>query len=330
MKKKLIFEAIAFLDHYETSPSISSTGKMTDIQEVYVKNAIVSLLTIKKLNLDSDVALVINFALKDTCKKLLEEHDIIIFHCNYNYFRMPPQIVYSLSYYKLCAFDYILNNTAYEKVCFADCDTIGIGNFEKVWKEAEDSLLMIPYDVSIDSKIRKEINGINRLLQGKGEIAHFYSYFIAGKRDVLEIILNECHRIYEQILEKIKKLPEGGDEVIWSLALSRYKGKVYSPKAYILQANIGAREYWIDKPNFQDKDIVLWHLPAEKRYAMIWVYKFFVKYGQFPTVEKMAKVCRFRHIKNRFTFDSIVAILQDKTVLKRNVIKIFKIKRKCK
>lgn len=323
MSENLIFEALAFLNNYETSPSVSSTGNMTKIREIYIKNAIVSLLTIKKFNKETDVALLVNFELDMKWRTLLEDYDIRIVYCKYDTFRMPPDIIYSLSYYKLCAFDYIIKNTEYKKICFVDCDTFGVGNFRKIWEETEDALLMIPNDSSISAKVRKEIITMYSMINEDRNIAHISSGFISGKRETLKEVLNNCQNVYSKIISMKDISPEGGDEIIWSLALAEYSGKIYSPRAYVLLSNVGAREYWVDKQDYEDKEIVIWHLPAEKRYGLIWAFDYFEKYGGFPGKNKMAKVCRIRHVKSHFTLESLNAIFSDRTVVTRNILKLW-------
>ena len=325
MNKNIIFEALAFLDNYETSPSVSSTKDQDSIKDIYIKNAIISLVSIREYNKDVDIAIVTNFKFEEKWKKILEENNIIEFNCEFNQFKMPSNIVYSLSYYKLCAFEYILRNTQYDKYCFVDCDTFGVGNFGNIWKEAESAVLLIPNDASVSAKVRKEINVLYEKMNDNNQniITHYNSAFIAGKREELLSIIIKCDSIHKKLILIQDCLPQGGDEVVWSLALADYCGRLYCPRAYVLLSNIGYREYWIDKSDYRDSEIVIWHLPVEKRYALIWAYNYYIKKKQLPVKEKMAKACRIREIRNLFTLLSIKVILLDKTVLKRNIMKIF-------
>lgn len=325
-KKNLIFEALAFLENYNPSPSMKGMPDSQLIYDIYIKNAVVSLLTVKKHNPDTDVALVINVDLAEKWKQLFRENSIIVLKCPFEHFKMSPDIVYSLSYYKLCAFKFVLQSTNYDRFCFLDCDTFGVKSFARIWEEADSAFLMIPNDSTIDSKIRNELIQIYAQLEGRidRKIPHISSGFIAGIREDLLEVLMRCEAVYDELNKMNAVKPQGGDEVIWSLALADYPGRTYSPKAYCLLSSVGAREYWVDKADFEDENIIMWHLPAEKRYALIWAYNQFEKHGEFPSLKRMAKACRIRKVHSQFTVLSVMAILSDKTVIVRNVKKIWR------
>lgn len=323
-KKNLIFGALAFIENYESNPDMTQAVNEYKGYEVYIKNAVVSLVSAKQHNLDTDVALVTNIQLEEKWKKIFKKNGIIIFECSYENFCMSADVKYSLSYYKLCAFDYILKNTNYDRFCFLDCDTYCVNNFENIWLEVDDAFLVVPNDSSLNERIRKELIQIYGKINGgvSQKIVHVNSALIVGTRTELVDIINRCESIYNKLIQINDIKPEGGDEVIWSLALADYKGKIHSPKAYILLANIGLYEYWVDKKYYEDEDIIIWHLPSEKRYAMIWAYNKFEQTNKVPNMKQMAKACRIRKIYNRFTLLSIRAILLDKTVIKRNLKKL--------
>lgn len=322
--RNLIFEALAFIENYESNPNMTKAVNLKKGFDIYIKNAVVSLLTVKKHNPDTDLALVTNIELEKKWKEIFLSNNIKVLKCDYTEYRMPADTVYSLSYYKLCAFDFILSHTEYERYCFLDCDTYGVGSFKKLWIEADSAFLMIPNDSGIDAKIRKELIDIYELINDgtSKKIPHISSGFIVGTRYDLLSVMMGCKKIYNTLISLEHISPQGGDEVIWSLALADYSGKMYSPKAYVLLSNIGAKEYWVDKPDFQDENIVMWHLPAEKRYALIWAFNKFQKTGKFPEIREMARACRIRHIRNHFTILSVRAILLDHTSIKRNVLKL--------
>lgn len=324
MSKEVIFEALAFLDGYNPSPSMQGMNDFDQIRETYIKNAIVSLVTIKQYNPKTDVGIVVNFEFDEKWKQTLDKLGIIIWQCSFDSFHMPQNIVYSLSYYKLCAFKYIINNYDYNKLCFIDCDTFAVKDFGSVWKECESAFMIVPGDEGLDHPVRKEITCLYEELYGKKtSITHYRSGFIiAQDKDIINII-NRCELIYNKLME-IAAEPRGGDEVIWSLALADSEVKIYSPQVYSLLSNIGLRDYWVDKADYNDSHIVMWHLPTEKRYALIWAYDYYEKNGRVPSVEKMARACRIRKIRNRFSWLSIRAISKDSTALKRNILKVFK------
>lgn len=327
MSREIVFEALAFLEGYNPSPSMKGMTNSNQIHEVYIKNAVVSLISIKQHNPQTDVGIVLNFQIGQKWKKLLERKGILIWNCPFKDFQMPQDIVYSLSYYKLCAFKYLVEQTKYDKFCFIDCDTFAVKNFNTLWKECEDAFMIVPADESLAHPVRREIAILyEKLYEKERNITHYCSGFIISAREAILSVLLRCNEIYGKIIETDSR-PAGGDEIIWSLALADMNISIYSPKVYCLLSNIGFKQYWVDKADYHDNNIVMWHLPAEKRYALVWAYKYYEKKGKVPNVEKMAKACRIRMIKNQFSLLSLQAILQDTTVLKRNLLKV--LKRKC-
>lgn len=324
-KSNLIFEALAFLENYAPSPSMMQQSNSAKHYEVYLKNTAISLLTLRLHNPNTDIALVTNIDLEAHWLDLFRKHNILVFNCPYDNYQMPRELVYSLSYYKLCAYDYVLKNTQYERFCFVDCDTFGVGNFDPIWMEADSALLMIPNDYTLTAPIRKEINLLyQRMFTETKIVPHISSGFIAGTRADITKVLSQCALVHQKLKNLPDANPRGGDEVIWSLALANCPVSIYSPKGYVLLSNVGLKEYKVDKDDFRDPDIVIWHLPTEKRYALIWAYNYLVKKGYPPCIEKMAKACRLRRVRSHFTLLSIQAILLDKTAIKRQFIKIWR------
>ena len=324
MSKEVIFEALAFLDGYKASPSMKGMKNANNLQEIYIKNAVVSLVSIKQHNPKTDVGIVVNFELEEKWRKELDSANIIIWSCEYNSFRMPKSITYSLSYYKICAFKFLVENTSYEKYCFIDCDTFSVRDYAALWEECEKAFMIVPCDDTLDHPVRSEIINIyEKVFEKQTKIIHYASGFIISNRKDILILIKKCEDIYSRLMD-IKASPSGGDEVIWSLALANAQLTIHSPKAYCLLSNIGLKEYWVDKADYRDTHIVMWHLPTEKRYALIWAYDYYIRTGELPKARKMAKACRIRTIYNHFTFLSIRAITKDSSVVKRNILKLFK------
>jgi hypothetical protein len=325
-QENLIFGALAYDDKANPSPSLGlSKIKTGRVFEIYIKNAIVSLISAKRNNPESGVGLVVNIELEDKWKRMLEDNGILVWVCPFDKFKMPDWLVYSLSYYKLCAFDYVLNNTDFKRFCFIDCDTISFKNYADLWVECDDAFMIVPNDEPYYAKVRKEINELYTQLYNKDErtLTHYASGFIIGERKSLLEIIRICQDVYNRLMVLPKIVAEGGDEIVWSIALADYKGIIKSPKTYCLLSFATATSYWIDKQDYTDENVVMWHLPADKRYSMIWAYNYFVKKGNLPPVEKMAKASRIRNVKTKYSILALQAILEDKTVIMRNIKKIF-------
>lgn len=326
-KENLIFEALAYNDKATPSPSLGvAKVKEGEVFEIYIKNAIISLVSAKIHNPDASVGLVINIDLDERWQKILVSNDILIWKCPFETFKMPDGLVYSLSYYKLCAFDYILKKTEYKRLCFIDCDTISVKNYHDLWVECDDAFMIVPNEEPYYGKVRQEINLLYNQIynEDKKTITHYASGFIIGNREQVTNVLQLCTKAYKKVIDLPDLSAKGGDEIIWSLALHMYDKRIVSPKVYALLSFASATSYWIDKQDYTDENVVMWHLPADKRYSMIWAYNWFMKHRELPPMEKMARASRMKHVKTRITWLSIIAILQDKHVVSRNLAKLTK------
>lgn len=326
-QENLIFGALAYDDKANPSPSLGLTKIKTGrVFEIYIKNAIVSLVSAKRHNPDACVGLVVNIELEDKWKKKLEDNGVVVWVCPYEKFRMPDWLVYSLSYYKLCAFDYVLRNTDFKRFCFIDCDTISVKNYADLWVECDDAFMIVPNDEPYYATVRKEINELYSLVSDyeTRTITHYCSCFIIGSKSELCKILRSCEDVYKKVIALPGFAAKGGDEIIWSLTLANYNNKILSPKVYCLLSFASATKYWIDKQDYLDENVVMWHLPADKRYSMIWAYNWFEKHGEMPPIEKMAKASRFRHVRTKFSLLSLQAIMLDGDVIKRNINKLLR------
>lgn len=325
-EENLIFGALAYDDKANPSPSLGlSQIKTGRVFEIYIKNAIVSLVSAKRHNPDSCVGLVVNIELEEKWRKMLEKNGIVVWVCPYDKFKMPDWLVYSLSYYKLCAFDYVLSHTDFKRYCFIDCDTISVKNYADLWVECDDAFMIVPNDEPYYAPVRKEINELYSQISNyeTRTITHYCSGFIIGTKNELCDILDACKEIYNRIIDLSGFAAKGGDEIVWSLALANYTKKILSPKVYCLLSFASATRYWIDKQDYTDNNVVMWHLPADKRYSMIWAYNWFLKHGDMPPMEKMAKASRMRHVRTKFSWLALKSIALDKDVIKRNITKLF-------
>ena len=74
--KNLIFEAFAFIEGFKTCGSVSSTKDSKQLQNIYIKNAIVSLLSLKKYNADTDIMFVTNIEIDKFHTEILKNKGI--------------------------------------------------------------------------------------------------------------------------------------------------------------------------------------------------------------------------------------------------------------
>ena len=89
----------------------------------YFESATVSLWSAKKANPDWDVVLVTNTDVPDDISKVLDGFGAKVVNQPFLNFSSPYDLPWHLAYYKLCAFDSMLSDGAYDSLCMLDTDT---------------------------------------------------------------------------------------------------------------------------------------------------------------------------------------------------------------
>lgn len=281
--KNLIFNAFAFKEDYESSANLSKTD---NIISIYLKNICVSLFTAKEHNPKDDVALITNIDIPEPYKSFLNNRDIYIYICNYDTFTFPSDFKWSLAFYKLCALEHALS-LEYDKVLMMDTDTITIQNYQYIWEECSQHILLYDVNRLFDNKLYQNMLEDYKSLTGKLlYFTHYGGEFIATNKENGTILLNELEGFYHELVKENVRF-DTGDEFILSVAAYRCRDKIKNAGAYIERHWTG-RFYSSSTHWFYDKRCIL-HLPGEKTYGFLKLYHYIDKKKKIPSMRYIEK-----------------------------------------
>jgi len=295
----LIFNAFASKKDFQTSPQIG--GNVTsDVLDIYLKNIFVSLLSAKFNNPHDDVALVCNISLPERFEHLFHENNIQILYVEFTSFVMPADFHWALAFYKLCAYDWVVANTEYDKYMMIDADTVSVRSFDDIWEEANYGLLLYNINHSYSHKDRKIIqNTYDKLYKTENKnIIHYGGEFICSKRSNVGAFLSECKSVYTLMEESNFTVDTTiGDEALISIAASHFK--IIEAGAYIYRYWTGS--FYLVSTNYINNPVCIWHLPSEKKYGMLYLFEYILKNRKLPAIGKMRSAFGFPKKKRPIT-----------------------------
>ncbi|MCR5120153.1 MAG: hypothetical protein K6B44_11120 [Lachnospiraceae bacterium] len=288
--------SFAYDEKYGTSAQLSGGTDLGRL-EIYMKNMIVSLISIKRQNPDDEVMLIVNTGIPEVFEKyakLLKYGGVVIRTVEYDCFRFPEDFPWSLAAFKLCVLKY-LSEQEYERAMIIDCDTYTVHPYTELWKEADQGLMLYNLGHSYDHEERVIMRKTYERLypEGRDHIVHYGGEFICGRREDLKLYADCCKEVYDRMEETgfdVDKV-RTNDETVMAFAAAEYKKTkaVIESGAYICR-------YWTDKKfylvstNAFYNPVCIWHLPSEKNRGLLIMYEQFIRNKAFPEVDKAAKI----------------------------------------
>ena len=147
--------SFAYEEEYGTSSQLRGGTDLGRL-EIYMKNIVVSLVSIKKQNPDDEVMFIVNTEPPrafDKYVRMLEENGIVLRKVEYDCFRFPEDFPWALAAFKLCVLKY-LSEQKYERAMIIDCDTYTVHPYTELWKEADQGLMLYNLGHSYDHEER--------------------------------------------------------------------------------------------------------------------------------------------------------------------------------
>lgn len=310
----LIMNAFAFHEKYGNSMQL---GQKSDDEKlnIYMKNMVLSLTSAKHKNPEDEVMLVANMEIPAPFDKQLTDKGVKIKIVPFDKYTMPPEIPWSLAFYKLCALEYVSTKENYDKILMIDTDTITMENYGDLWQEAQYGLMLYPVNHTYNHRDRDIIRNTYKQLypEAQENLVHYGGEFICGTKQVLADFLAECKKVYDRIEAADFKIhKETGDEAILSIAAIYYKKNhdFFEAGAYIYR-------YWtvynyLISTNTINNPVCIWHLPGEKDRGIIYVYDYYMKHGTYPSKEKAAHIFGIYPAKRPKTLLSFIIRVQRK------------------
>lgn len=276
-----------------TGVSIQDVDKQL---EIYLKNVCVSAISAKKhAGENTEVMVVSNITLPEPYYSSLLLNNIKIEHYPFDRFNFGQQtksgkkVRWQLAYYKLCALSHCLDNYRYSYYCFLDSDVYIQRSFDRIWADAQYNIMLYDVNEPYDGYMVQEMQGF---LNSCKPLTHYGGEFFAASRELALDFISECNRVFTMMAEA-DFVSENGDEFITSIAAANLRMEVKNAGAYI-------RRYWTGSyrlvcNDFDKKNIVVLHVPAEKEQGIIKIYDKFICKGKVPGNELLWKCLNLYH-----------------------------------
>ena len=213
--------------------------------------------------------------------KILREWDIQVLEIPYNEFEFPGDYTWSLAFYKLCVLKRI-SEMKYMSVCYLDTDVYIQGNFEAIWRECEQNVML--YDINHGLNTDDYISLCDEVEEFYGNrklITHYGGEFFAASSSNAKEFVNVCEQVYSKMLEKDFRTTKG-DEFILSVAAENMKASIKNAGAYVYRFWTGA-SFRLVSTCYEYNRIIVLHLPAEKEHGMLKMYDHYIRRGIVPS-----------------------------------------------
>lgn len=306
--KCLICIPFAYKREYNSGVNLSGGDS------VYLKNALVALLSAKENNPNCDVAFATNlseFDLPDLFKKMLRQYEIIVLNIAYDLFVFPQNYLWSLAFYKLCVMSY-LAETDYDAICYMDTDVFVQGCLDPIWEECKNNIML--YDINHGLRTRDYQILIEEIEQFTGErkyITHYGGEFFAASTPNAKEFARECLRVYNEMAER-KTITTKGDEFVLSLVADRMRTKIKNAGAYVYRFWTGT-DFRLVSTCYKYNPVLILHVPDEKEVGMLKLYRRISKTFSIPPKEKVWKELRLTKQPLYYLLKKRVRILLKRT-----------------
>lgn len=303
MGKKLVFIPLAYKSNYLMSANINVDNEKGI--EIYLKNALVLLISIQKNNSDIDTAIITNFKIPKQFDEIYKKNNIFIFNTPFNNYMMPSDFKWSLAFFKIKAIEFAVNELNYDYYLELDSDEICINTFEDMWLELDNKLLMYVSDFRYNhptrslysdlySKIYKYYLNNNKIVKAGGG-------FIAGNKKQLSLFVDECNIVYSYLNNNIKNVDKNiGDELYSSIYYAKYPERVGNASPYIDVYWTGS--FYYVSTNYKFDAVALVHLPDEKLFGLLYLYEYYMKKGNLPSENIIFKLLSFPKLEKPLSF----------------------------
>ena len=217
-----------------------------DVFQVYLKNACVSLYTAKYYNSKCEVVLATNIELELLPKEyvnLLKNRGIKIITIPFDCFVFRNDYLWMLAFYKLCVLKHLANEN-YNKICYVDTDVYFQDSIDNIWEECENNILMYDINHGLQAEDYRIITReINQFLRKDGFVTHYGGEFFAANRNDAKVFVEECEKVYKQMLTT-NYITTKGDEFILSICASSLKQKIKNAGRIFLDFGPARRLGW--------------------------------------------------------------------------------------
>ena len=282
--KKLIITSFAYKKGYRSGVSYNSNC------DKYLQYCFISLLSFKNNNPECDVALVTNIELPEKHQKRFDREGIRIITKEFTEFTFSKDYTWSLAFYKICALKHVVDTMDYDEYLIVDSDTYCINNLDDMWQDAKDSLMLYNLNHSLSVKQSQTMNREYYELFGEDDVrmVNYGGEYVCGHRELLKKYLLDCEAVYRAMQEKDFSTKHG-DEFIWCSTAHRYNYRIKAANAYIFRFWT-SWQFYLVTTSFVFNPISILHLPSEKRFGFLYVYRYYERKKRLPANKRLFKM----------------------------------------
>lgn len=238
-----------------------------------------------------DVAFITNIEVGEEYKRIFSNNGIKIIKCPFDLFKFPDNYQWCLAFYKLCALKYI-TTLNYDNVLSIDSDTYIRGNFEYLWKNLEQNIILYDRSGSTVEPIGtlKNLDFVRYMYNDR--IQKVGGEFFASSIENLKPFIEKAEYIFNKMVQENIEI-KSGDEFITSLTAACFYNIDFSGIRYIYRFETG---FWRDVCNKGQLSVTpILHVPNSKKSGMKKVYDFFMENNCFPPEKTIYKWFHFFH-----------------------------------
>lgn len=303
----VVLNAFAYLPGFRGSDNVSAATAEKHVAG-YLQLAAVSLISARTHNPDCTVALVTNVQVPQKLTRLFEDWGIEVLHCPFDHFVFDASMKWSLAFYKLRALDHVVRTLECDNVVLLDTDTYVAANLDSLWSECSEHVLLFNVQHSLDIPQAVQMNReYHELFQRSTYLTNYGGEFVAGSRENLQRFVGLCAEIYQRMVAR-HFVTQHGDEFILSAAAEQSPGLIKDAGPYV-------HRYWTQgvylvSTNYQTNPVCVWHLPAEKSFALPRAYRYLERHGRIPDARRMQAWCNFPPARRPFNPHTYWAVLK--------------------
>lgn len=293
----LIYNAFYFENKSVKSPNMRHSKNI----DTYLQQSYVSLKSAKLSNPDCEVAIVSNKAIPEKYRDRFQKEGINNIIVPFTNYKMPKSFPWEFAFYKLEVLSYMADSD-HEYILGVDMDTYFSDDLEALWKECSYHRPIF-YILPVSSTTETRRNMIKDYQRMSGEcipILHLGGEFIAGSKQALALLSIDLKEMYKKIsIGGFRISVDSGDEAILSMAASKRPfncGNAFVHRYWSRRAFYNVDSAWKWTP--------IWHLPAEKNYGLIIMYKYLIKHDKLMEKRKAARLFNLP-IQHRYNISMI-------------------------
>ena len=248
----------------------------------YYDCCLVSLITAKQKNPETNVALVTTEEPPSEYAKALRDQGVKIIICEFKDFLFGDDDPWKWAYFKLNALKYVIEKLEYANVVMLDTDTIVLQNFSTcgMWDDCNNEVLLYPLQhSSVASQMIPMRKSCEELYGRKISLIHYGGEFVAGDTKKIAELLNYCEDIYSEMISKSVGTTQG-DEFLLSVAATEHRELIRPATPFVRREEIG--RFYACSTIYLYTDIAVLHLPAGKGTTFPLLSRYYIKHGGFP------------------------------------------------